>query len=179
MPTATRNAHSTATHTTEPGLFLAFELSEKTWKLGFTTGHGQKPRERCIAALHQARLLQEVAQAKRRLGLPDTAPVVSCSAQAAESIGGRAFAPARIDGRWRREVPTPQEAARHRRKFKRLFARPHSPAPPSRQPVSAHPAPPEALPRRVDGPVLYTAGRPQARAAGYGQDGGRVIAGAA
>ena len=29
-------------------LFVAFELSEKTWKLSFTTGHGQKPRERTV-----------------------------------------------------------------------------------------------------------------------------------
>jgi transposase len=73
--TATRNEHDT---TPERVLFMAFELSEKTWKLGFTVGHGQKPRERSIAARHQARLLQEVAQAKSRFGLPDTAPVVSC-----------------------------------------------------------------------------------------------------
>ena len=61
--TATHNEHDT---TTERVLFVAFELSEKTWKLGFTTGPGQKPRERTVAARHQARLLQEVAQAKRR-----------------------------------------------------------------------------------------------------------------
>ena len=59
-------------------LFVAFELSENTWKLGFTTGHGQKPRERTIAARHQARVRQEVAQANRRCGLPETAPVVHC-----------------------------------------------------------------------------------------------------
>jgi transposase len=75
MTTATYNVHDT---TTERVLFVAFELSEKTWKLGFTTGHGQKPRERSIAACNQARLLQEGAQAKKRFGLPDTAPVVSC-----------------------------------------------------------------------------------------------------
>jgi transposase len=57
---------------------MAFALREKTWKLGFTTGHGQKPRERTVAARHQARLLHEVAQANKRFGLPETAPVVSC-----------------------------------------------------------------------------------------------------
>ena len=56
--TATHNAQDT---TPERVLFVAFELSEKTWKLGCTTGHGQKPRERTVAARHQARLLQEVA----------------------------------------------------------------------------------------------------------------------
>jgi transposase len=75
MTTAPHNAHDT---TTERVLFVAFELSEKTWKLGFTTGHGQKPRERSMDAGNQAHLLHEVAQAKKRFGLPDTAPVVSC-----------------------------------------------------------------------------------------------------
>ena len=76
MPTtATHNAHDT---TIERVLFMACELSEKTWKLGFTTGHGQKPRERAVAARHQARVLQEIAQAKKRFGLPESAAVVSC-----------------------------------------------------------------------------------------------------
>ena len=65
-------------NTTEATLFVAFELSEKTWKLGFTTGHGQKPRERSIPARDQERVLNEIAQARRRLGLPETAPVISC-----------------------------------------------------------------------------------------------------
>ena len=60
--TATHNEQAT---TTERVLFVAFELSEKTWKLGFTTGHGQQPRERPVAARHQARLLQEVAGSLR------------------------------------------------------------------------------------------------------------------
>ena len=72
---ATRNVQE---RPTEGTLFVAFELSEKTWKLGFTTGHGQKPRERTVTARHQERVLEEIAHAKRRLGLPDTAPVVSC-----------------------------------------------------------------------------------------------------
>ena len=73
--TATHNAHD---NTPERVLFGAFELSEKAWKLGFTTGYGQQPRERTVAARQQGRVLQEVAQAKRRFGLPETAPVVSC-----------------------------------------------------------------------------------------------------
>ena len=78
LTTATRNEHYTETHATEPVLFLAFELSEKTWKLGFTTGHGHNPRERTMAARDVQRLLDEVAQAKTRLGLPATTLVVSC-----------------------------------------------------------------------------------------------------
>jgi len=73
----------TATHTTEytepqPVLYLAFELGERTWKLGFTTGHGQKPRERNIAARDLERLAHEIAQAKQRFRLATTTPVVSC-----------------------------------------------------------------------------------------------------
>jgi transposase len=73
--TATRNAQDT---TSKGTLFVAFELSEKTWKLGFTTGHGQKPRERTMTARDQTRVLEEIAQAKHRFGLPETAPAVSC-----------------------------------------------------------------------------------------------------
>ena len=31
-------------------LYLAFELGSKQWKLGFTIGFGQRPRERTIPA---------------------------------------------------------------------------------------------------------------------------------
>jgi transposase len=71
--TAPHNEQGT---TPERVLFMAFELSEKTWKLGFTTGPGQKPRARGVAARNQARVLQEVAQANQRFGLPANAPVV-------------------------------------------------------------------------------------------------------
>jgi transposase len=75
MTIATHNEHHT---TPERVLLMAFELSEKTWKLGFTTGPGQKPRERPVAARNQGRVLQEIARAKRRFGLPESAAVVSC-----------------------------------------------------------------------------------------------------
>ena len=83
-------------HDTTPArvLFVAFALREKTWKLGFTTGHGQKPRERSFTAGHQARLLHEVAQAKRRFGLPETAPVVSCDEAGREGFWMHRFVPA-------------------------------------------------------------------------------------
>jgi hypothetical protein len=74
---ATRNRQD---NTPEVTLFVASELSEKTWKLGFTTGHGQKPRERPMAARQQERVLDEIARVKRRLVLPETASVVSCPA---------------------------------------------------------------------------------------------------
>ncbi len=41
--TATHNGYDS---TPERVLLVAFELSEKNWKLGFTTGHGQEPHER-------------------------------------------------------------------------------------------------------------------------------------
>ena len=65
MTTAPHNAHDT---TPARVLCVAFALREQTWKLGCTTGHGPKPRERGCAARTQARLLPEVAQAKQRLG---------------------------------------------------------------------------------------------------------------
>jgi hypothetical protein len=44
--------------TPERVLLMAFELREQPWALGFTTGPGHKPRERPVAARHQARVLQ-------------------------------------------------------------------------------------------------------------------------
>jgi transposase len=74
----TAATHNEPGKTTEATLFLACERREKTWKLGFTTGHGQKPRERSMPARDHERVRDEIAQAKRRVGLPETAPVVSC-----------------------------------------------------------------------------------------------------
>src|SRR5262249_14701285 len=96
MTTATHNEHYTAMYAPEPVLFLAFELSEKTWKLGFTTGHGQQPRERSIPARHQARLLHEVGQAKQRFGLPETAPLGSCYGARREVLWRHRFLVAQV-----------------------------------------------------------------------------------
>ncbi len=74
----TSATHNMQESSTEATLFVAFELSEKKWKLGFTTGPGQKPRERTVTARDQDRVLDEIASAKRRLKLSETAPVVSC-----------------------------------------------------------------------------------------------------
>jgi hypothetical protein len=59
-------------------LFLAFELGQHTWKLGFTIGVAQPPRERTISAGDMAGLQQEILRAKQRFGLPENARVVSC-----------------------------------------------------------------------------------------------------
>jgi transposase len=67
-------------------LFVAFELRENTWKLGFTLGQGHNPRERTMVARAPQRLLDEVAQAKARWGLGATAPVVSCDAAGREGF---------------------------------------------------------------------------------------------
>jgi transposase len=62
----------------QPTLSLAFELGKNTWKLGFTIGVAQQPRERTIPAGDVARLQQEIARAKQRFGLPEDARIVSC-----------------------------------------------------------------------------------------------------
>jgi transposase len=62
----------------QPTLYLAFELSDQDWKLGFTVGLGQPPRQRKLAAGDTTTLKQEIALAKQRFGLPADAPVVSC-----------------------------------------------------------------------------------------------------
>ena len=88
MMTMTRTEESTAVATTMgPTLLLAFELSERVWKLGFTTGLGQRPRIRQIPARATDRILEEIARAKARFGLPATAPVVSCYEAGREAFG--------------------------------------------------------------------------------------------
>ena len=62
----------------QPTLFLAFELGQNTWKLGFTIGMAQQPRERTIPAGALETFQQEIARAKQRFGLPEDARVVSC-----------------------------------------------------------------------------------------------------
>src|SRR5713101_5290421 len=77
MMTTTRSEQSTAP-APPTTLLLAFELGERSWKLGFTTGMGQRPRIRQIAAGAVDRVLEEIARAKSRLKVPAEAPVVSC-----------------------------------------------------------------------------------------------------
>jgi transposase len=62
----------------EPYLFLAFELSQNQWKLGFTIGFAQKPRIRNIAARDLDALQYEIKFAKKRFDLPEETPVLSC-----------------------------------------------------------------------------------------------------
>jgi transposase len=57
---------------------MAFELSAKTWKLGFTTGLGREPRQRDIPAGAIVPLELEILAAKERFGLAAEARVVSC-----------------------------------------------------------------------------------------------------
>ena len=64
-PAATRMDQAT-TH--QPTLFLAFELGVNTWKLGFTTGAAQRPRERSMPAGAIHVLHEEIARAKQRFG---------------------------------------------------------------------------------------------------------------
>jgi len=62
----------------EPYLYLAFELSQNQWKLGFTIGIAQVPRIRNVAARDLQALQDEIQIAKKRFGLPAGAPVLSC-----------------------------------------------------------------------------------------------------
>lgn len=74
--------HNTATrreqYSAELPLYMAFELAEKEWKLGFTIGLGQRPRLRTIPARDLEALQWEIRRAKKRFGLPPTTPVMSC-----------------------------------------------------------------------------------------------------
>lgn len=71
--------YSTQTNATPAGaaLYMAMELSSKTWKLAFLGGPG-KPRIRTIAAGDRPQLAAEIGKARRRLKLAENSPVYSC-----------------------------------------------------------------------------------------------------
>lgn len=78
MMTTTRTSESTPLPASSVQLRLAFELGDRTWKLGFITGLGQRPRFRQVPAGAVDQVLDEIARMKRRLKLPAETPVVSC-----------------------------------------------------------------------------------------------------
>jgi len=75
MTATTRHFETTAS---APTLFVSFELGESSWRLGFTTGMGQRPRGCTIGARDGVAARREIERAKQRLGLPVNTPVKSC-----------------------------------------------------------------------------------------------------
>lgn len=70
-----------ATHGTEgsvsaPVLYMALELSNKTWRLALSDG--AKRRQVAVPAADLMKLSEAVAKAKERFGMPASARVVSC-----------------------------------------------------------------------------------------------------
>ena len=74
--TATHSVDSTAS--VSPVLYVAFELSNGQWKLASTTARGQRARLVSVPARDTARILTEIARAKSRFGLPQSAKVFTC-----------------------------------------------------------------------------------------------------
>jgi transposase len=75
MNQTTRITESTRT---EAVLHMALELGASEWKLGFGVEAGRKASQRTVAAGDLNGLVLEVARAKHRLGVPESARVVSC-----------------------------------------------------------------------------------------------------
>jgi len=77
----------------DPVLYLAFELGNIEWKLGFSVGFGQRPRVRTIPARDLEGLQREIELAKKRFGLPETARVVSCYEAGRDGFSRRTHLP--------------------------------------------------------------------------------------
>jgi transposase len=81
---ATRKQYSTKrrlplSEVAAPGvLYVALELGWKEWKLAFATAPADNSRLRSIGGRNTQALTLEIAQAKKRFGLPEGAPVRSC-----------------------------------------------------------------------------------------------------
>jgi len=78
MNTAATRPSQSNSNQPEQVLYVAFELSSRTWKLGMSVGFGQKARERNVPAGDLATLSEEVRLAKKRFGLRQSAPTFSC-----------------------------------------------------------------------------------------------------
>src|SRR5262249_61427823 len=63
---------------TAEDLFVAFELSRKKWKLGFSDGKTAQIREISIQAADLEAVRKEIEKAKVRFGLKESTPVRSC-----------------------------------------------------------------------------------------------------
>jgi transposase len=61
-----------------PVLYMAIEIGERQWKLGFSIGMGQRPRIRVVASRDLERLEAEIRAAKARFKVAADAPVLSC-----------------------------------------------------------------------------------------------------
>jgi transposase len=73
---ATHSVNSTVA--VAPVLYVAFELSAGQWKLASTTARGQRARLVSVRARDTEAILREIARAKARFGLPESAAVFSC-----------------------------------------------------------------------------------------------------
>ena len=60
-------------YSAERALYLVFDLGNRAWKPGFTTGLGQTTWLRTIGAGDPAKLQEELRAVKERFGLPEKA----------------------------------------------------------------------------------------------------------
>lgn len=61
-----------------PVLYMAIEIGDRQWKLGFSIGMGQRPRIRVVASRDLERLEAEIRAGKARFKVAEDAPVLSC-----------------------------------------------------------------------------------------------------
>jgi transposase len=74
----TQTTHTSNDTTISSKLYLALELSNAEWKLGFTIGLGQAARLRTLKARNREGLKREIELTKERFGLPRDTAVFSC-----------------------------------------------------------------------------------------------------
>jgi transposase len=87
----TARMHLSQETTRMPTLCLAFELGVSTWRLGFTTGAAQRPRERPVPAGEAHTVLVGIGRAQQRFGLPEPARVVSCDEAGRDGVWRQRF----------------------------------------------------------------------------------------
>lgn len=74
----TATTHPQSSSVVDGGLYVAFELSKRSWVLAWTSGFGVAPWVQTIAPGDWGQLARGLARARRRFGVAPGAPVVSC-----------------------------------------------------------------------------------------------------
>jgi transposase len=81
--------HGSEANASAPVLYMALELSNKTWRLALSDG--AKRRQVTVPAADLARLAEAVAKAKARFGIPVTARVLSCYEAGRDGLVGTPY----------------------------------------------------------------------------------------
>src|SRR6056297_615917 len=76
--TQKKGVHKMSVHSTTERIMVAIEMSNKKWRLAFSTSGDRKIRQKSIQARNRTAFMSELALAKEKLGVSPEATATSC-----------------------------------------------------------------------------------------------------